>query len=496
MSSVLARAVALDPVDKVTLDRLESRLRDDLLHAQDDLDGRDFAVVVTLDGDDFTGCEQVYELLHHWLDARYLRGTAFGAEHESHLRSPWCRRHHEAVPPRGTIGIWLRSWATTIVTQRTLEHIDDAERDRRIQDVRDNEAALAGDGVFFVKLWITMPPDLLAKRLKQAKKGDSWRVQVEDELAVKQSAEFREHAEVVLTGTDAPGAPWHLIDGRDANARDVAVAQIIARLIRARLDMPKSTDEQRPPMRVTTNPQTMLDALEQPDPLADEDYDKKIEKLWKKVSKLTREAHARGIATVLVFEGKDAAGKGGAIRRVTHAIDAPKYTVFPIGAPDARERSRPWLWRFWLRLPDPGRVAIFDRSWYGRVLVERVEGYATREDWNRAYAEIVAFERQIAHTGAVLAKFWLHVSDEEQARRFRDRETTSFKRQKIGPEDWRNRDRAHDYELAAVEMFERTGEIAPWHVIPADDKASARSSVLLHLIAALEARLSRDDDES
>lgn len=495
MSTILSRSTQLSPVDKDTLERLEPRLRDDLLHAQDDLAGRDFAVVVTLDGDDFTGCEAVYELLHHWLDARFLRGSAFPPEHEAASRPPWCRRHHEALPPRGAIGLWLRSWATAIVTQRTLEHIDDVARDRRIADVRDNEAALANDGVCFIKLWITVPAELLEKRLRQAKKGDAWRVQSEDELAAKRSEEFRAHAEAMLAGTDSPNAPWHVIDGSDANARDVAVAELVARLMRARLDAPTTAPDTAGPARATHDPRTILDSIEQPVEMADEDYDKRVEKLWRKVSRLTREAHARRIATVLVFEGKDAAGKGGAIRRVTRAIDAPKYTVFPIGAPDARERSRPWLWRFWHRLPDPGRVAIFDRSWYGRVLVERVEGFASADAWSRAYGEILAFERQIADAGAVLVKYWLHVSDEEQARRFHEREITSFKRRKIGPEDWRNRERMHDYELAAVDMFERTSAVAPWHVIPADDKRSARLCVLRHLIAALEARLAEDDDE-
>ncbi|MGE0144753.1 MAG: hypothetical protein AB7I19_15305, partial [Planctomycetota bacterium] len=243
MSTILSRSTQLSPVDKDTLERLEPRLRDDLLHAQDDLAGRDFAVVVTLDGDDFTGCEAVYELLHHWLDARFLRGSAFPPEHEAASRPPWCRRHHEALPPRGAIGLWLRSWATAIVTQRTLEHIDDVARDRRIADVRDNEAALANDGVCFIKLWITVPAELLEKRLRQAKKGDAWRVQSEDELAAKRSEEFRAHAEAMLAGTDSPNAPWHVIDGSDANARDVAVAELVARLMRARLDAPTTAPD-------------------------------------------------------------------------------------------------------------------------------------------------------------------------------------------------------------------------------------------------------------
>ncbi len=490
MSRVFARMREATPVKKEKLAQLEPQLRDDLLHAQDDLVGRDFPVIVTLDGDDFTGCEDVFEILHAWFDARYLRSEAFGPATDDDRARPWLFRFWKVLPPRGTVGIWLRSWATSIVTARVAGKLDDAELERRIEEARRTEEMLVADGALLIKIWLRVPKKTLKKRLAEAREADAWRSQTEDEAVLENWDECQEVAGRVVDGTDGKHAPWLVIDGAQARARTVAVARAIAQVMRARLDLPSAAVVQEPPPeRLAADPVTMLDRVEQPEPLDEEDYERVLERWQGKLSRLHREAFARGVGSVFVFEGQDAAGKGGAIRRVTRALDAPKYKVFPIGAPDERERSRHWLWRFWHRLPRAGSVAIFDRSWYGRVLVERVEGFATRAAWRRALREIEDFEAQIVGRGCVLAKFWLHVSPREQLRRFQERATMSFKRYKLGPDDWRNRERAHDYEAAAVEMFDATRSVAPWHVIPSDDKRSARIDILKRTCAALEARL-------
>jgi polyphosphate kinase 2 (PPK2 family) len=175
----------------------------------------------------------------------------------------------------------------------------------------------------------------------------------------------------------------------------------------------------------------------------------------------------------------DAAGKGGAIRRITAGIDARQYQVIPIAAPTEEERAQPYLWRFWRHIPRLGRFVLFDRSWFGRVLVERVEGFATEDAWSRAYREINEFEEQLSTNGIIICKFWLAVTKEEQMKRFKEREATERKRYKITPEDWRNRKKWDDYIVAASDMIDRTSTAyAPWTVVEANDKYSARIKVL------------------
>jgi polyphosphate kinase 2 (PPK2 family) len=203
-----------------------------------------------------------------------------------------------------------------------------------------------------------------------------------------------------------------------------------------------------------------------------------------------------GRSVVVVFEGWDAAGKGGAIRRITQSLDARFYQVISIAAPTDEEKARPYLWRFWRRLPAPGHASLFDRSWYGRVLVERVEGFCEADDWRRAFGEINAFEEQLVLAGTVVAKFWLHISPEEQLRRFEARKQTGYKRHKITPEDWRNRDKWPLYESAACEMIAQTStEIAPWTLVEAENKEHARLKVIRALCDRIERVLDVDGDE-
>ncbi len=193
---------------------------------------------------------------------------------------------------------------------------------------------------------------------------------------------------------------------------------------------------------------------------------------------------------VLVFEGNDAAGKGGSVRRIIQALDARSYRVIPVAAPTEEERDQPYLWRFWRNLPRKGRFAIFDRSWYGRVLVERVEGFCSQADWMRAYGEINDFEEQMVRHRTVVVKLWLSISKDEQLKRFEEREKIGFKRFKITDEDWRNREKWDEYEMAVCDMIDRTSsEIAPWTLVEANDKYFARVKVLETLCERIEVAL-------
>jgi polyphosphate kinase 2 (PPK2 family) len=221
-----------------------------------------------------------------------------------------------------------------------------------------------------------------------------------------------------------------------------------------------------------------------------EAYEKRIEKFQRRLALATRHPGFRERNVVCVFEGMDAAGKGGAIRRITAALDARLYHTIPIAAPTDEERAQPYLWRFWRHVPRKGRITMYDRSWYGRVLVERIEGFCGEADWMRAFAEINEFEEQLARNGAVLVKYWLQISKEEQYKRFKEREKTRFKRFKITSEDWRNREKWDAYQLAAADMIERTNTPqAPWILVEANDKYHARVKVLSALVRAIEGAL-------
>jgi polyphosphate kinase 2 (PPK2 family) len=235
---------------------------------------------------------------------------------------------------------------------------------------------------------------------------------------------------------------------------------------------------------------TILETLDLSKSLGKKKYDGEMAELQGRLNLLSRKATPRQVSSVLVFEGWDAAGKGGAVRRITRALDARFYRIIPIAAPTDEEKAHHYLWRFWRHLPRAGRVTIFDRSWYGRVLVERVEGLAGEDEWMRAYAEINDFEEQLAEHGIVVLKFWLHISRDEQLKRFKEREKTSYKQYKITPEDYRNRERWEAYEAAVNDMVERTStEYAPWHLIEANDKYHARAKIVRIFCKALEKRL-------
>jgi polyphosphate kinase 2 (PPK2 family) len=231
----------------------------------------------------------------------------------------------------------------------------------------------------------------------------------------------------------------------------------------------------------------LLDTLQLDQEYSKKDYEPELEKLQGRLNLLTRHPDFNKHSIIAVFEGNDAAGKGGSVRRITAALDARQYTIIPIAAPTEEERSQPYLWRFWRHIPRKGRISIFDRSWYGRVLVERVEGFLREPEWMRAYSEINDFEEQLIENGAIVVKFWLAISQDEQLKRFKLREEIGFKRFKITEEDWRNRNKWDAYVHAVSDMVERTStDIAPWTLVEANNKYYARIKILKTLCEAIE----------
>jgi AMP-polyphosphate phosphotransferase len=345
-----------------------------------------------------------------------------------------------------------------------------------------------------VKIWLHLSRSAQKKRLKrlEADPLQRWRVSKEDWKLFKNYDKLRSLSELVLRRTDSGEAPWTIIESTDKRYRNLTVGRTMLNALRIRLEQMKAEPPRPQPKPVALTPPkvNIINQLDMTKALDEKAYKKELRQLEADLNQLTRQLHSEGRSLILVFEGADAAGKGGAIRRLTAAMDARDYRVISIAAPTDEERAHPYLWRFWRHLPRLGRVTIYDRSWYGRVLVERVEGFALPTEWQRAYAEINDFEEQLTEFGIILVKFWLTITPDEQLRRFKDREETPYKQYKITQEDWRNRARWDSYEAAACDMIERTSTgQAPWVLVEANNKEWARIKVLKAVVRCLKKEL-------
>lgn len=483
-------------VSKEDYAREEPRLREALLKAQYALLAKpDFPVIVLVGGMDGGGKGETVNKLHEWMDPRHIRTAAFGEPTEEERQRPPMWRFWRALPGKGHIGMLFGSWYTEPIAARVDHGLGEKAFLREIEEIRHFERMLVAEGALILKFWFHLSKKGQKKRIAelQADPLTRWKVTPRDLAHLKTYDRFRKTAEVMLRETSTGEAPWTIVDGADARFRTLTVGKALLEALNARLKnpAPPATEApaplQRPPVKGARN---VINSLDYGVKIADKEYSERLAELQGRIAVLMRKKKFKQHSLVLAFEGSDAAGKGGAIRRVTAAMDSRTYSVVPIAAPTEEERAQPYLWRFWRRIPGHGRAVIFDRSWYGRVLVERVEGFAAVPDWMRAYHEINQFEAQLSGAGAIVLKFWLAITKEEQLKRFKAREKVEFKRFKITEEDWRNRKKWGDYELAVCDMVERTStEVAPWRLIPANDKQYARIEVLKAICGAMEQRL-------
>ncbi len=480
-------------VDDKTYAKKAPKLRAALLDAQYTLlEKKTFPVVVLINGVDGAGKGETVNLLNEWMDPRHVRTTAFGPPTEDEEARPHMWRYWMSLPPRGRIGVLFGSWYTYPIVEKVMGTMSRAELDQDIEELVRFERMLAAEGALLVKFWFHLSKKAQKRRLEEleAQKRTRWRVTKQDWKNFERYDAFRDVSERVLRLTDRENAPWHVVEGADPNYRALTVATILHDSIKKRLAEGKPPVTRPAPRAAPVDNLHILRSLKFEERLGKEKFVGLLEKEQRRLNGLSRHPRFRKRAAVLVFEGGDAAGKGGAIRRITGALDARQYHVIPIAAPTEEERAQPYLWRFWRHMPRRGGFTVFDRSWYGRVLVERVEKFAHEEDWMRAYSEINDFEEQLHDHGIIVVKYWLAVTKEEQLRRFKDREKTKFKRFKITAEDWRNRDKWDAYEEAACDMIDRTStDISRWHLIEADDKHLARINVLRRLSEALEKAL-------
>ncbi len=482
-------------IAKERFEREVPELRHDLLTAQYELvKSRAFSTVILIGGVDGAGKGETLNLINEWMDPRHIQTNAIRPVTDDDLEGrPRMWRFWRALPPRGRIAVFVGSWYSRPFIRRVNGDLKRAKFDRELEQVLRFEQMLTDEGVLLLKFWLHLSRKQQKKRFEklEKKKATAWRVTDTDWKHLEMYDQFQSVAQHMLRETSTGNAPWLVVEGRDERYRSLTVGKTILESMQRRLEAPRERRVTRAPAIVPAiDGVSILDRLDLERSVDKKQYADELGEVQGRLNALTRHKRFGDISVVAAFEGCDAAGKGGAIRRVTQALDAKKYDVIPIAAPTDEERSRPYLWRFWRHLPERGRIAIFDRSWYGRVLVERIEKYCGETDWMRAYGEINDFEEQLIDNRTVVVKFWLQISQEEQLRRFQERETTPFKQHKITDEDWRNREKWDAYNIAVCEMIDRTStERAPWTLIPANDKYYARLAVLRTLIDAIESAL-------
>jgi polyphosphate:AMP phosphotransferase len=459
-------------------------LREALIQLQVELQTASFPVLLVIAGDDASGKGEVVNLLNGWLDPRGVETFAFHDLSDEERERPEMWRYWRSLPPRGRMAIYAGGWHSVALAEDPRNSRELMRFDETLDHLAQFESVLAEDGALIVKVWLRLSRDAQRDRLHELEDDadTAWRVSPEDWKNHRDYDRRSRLAERMRKATHRPHAPWQVVDATDPRGRNLAVADLLLARFHAHLRTHRPRAAQVRPGRVASlRPAGLrrLRALPLDQYLSETAYEAKRDKWLGRLNQAVRAAAQQGRSIVWVFEGWDAAGKGGAIRRLTSAIDARDYRVIPIAKPTDEEKSHHYLWRFWRHVPRAGRVTIYDRSWYGRVLVERLEGFCSTADWRRAYGELNEFEAQLTEHGIIVLKFWLHLSKAEQLRRFRHREETAYKRHKINSEDWRNRRKWEAYEVAVGDMLALTDRAdAPWHLVPADNKRFARLEIL------------------
>jgi AMP-polyphosphate phosphotransferase len=467
------------------------KLREALLEAQYELrDAARFPVIILFGGVQGAGRSETVNTLHTWMDPRLITAHAFREPREDERVQPRLYRFWRALPMKGRIGIMFGSWYTDPLEDKVEGRTRRHDLDAALEEIVRFERMLVNEGALILKFWMHLSKADEKQRLKALENDPltRWRVTHDDWRRFRAYGKYKRWSEAVLRSTSRSEAPWIIVEGEDREYRELTVGRALLEAMRARLagDPARASAPETPVIPPPVDGLRQLDQVELGCRMPRAKYEDELVRLQAELGKLTRYDSFGKRRVVLAFEGPDAAGKGGTIRRITAALDARMYRVIPIAAPSEEERAQPYLWRFWQKLPEPGSFAIFDRSWYGRVLVERVEGLCSEYDWQRAYAEINDFESQLVDSGVLLLKFWLAISKEEQLVRFKERERTGFKRYKITREDYRNRKKWDAYTLAANDVFDRTStDEAPWTLVSAEDKHHARITVLRTVVEAL-----------
>jgi len=460
-------------------------LRAELLKTQFELQKKNIPLLIIIAGVEGAGKGEVINRLNSWMDTRFIETNVFQNETDDEKNRPYYWRFWRKFPHAGQIGVFFGSWYTAPIKNLVFDKISPAEFDAEMNRIKSIEQMLEAGGKLIAKFWLHIPEKKQKKRFKKLEEDErtEWRVSDYDWRYHDNFDKFIYASKRAIRQTDTSIAPWNIIDASQRRYRDIAFMEILLQKMKAALNKNGFKNGNKAPetpeLHEVAQANNILDQVDMTPELSKDEYKEIYEELSLEIEYLAWQCYQQKISNVIVFEGWDAAGKGGIIRRLVPTLDAKIYRVIQIAAPTRIEKSYHYLWRFWQHIPKDGRITIYDRSWYGRILVERVEGFAAEEEWSRSYHEINEFEQQLHDHGTVINKFWLHISSEEQLYRFKQREKIEYKKHKITDDDWRNRDKRPAYKQAVHDMIAKTStEYAPWHIIPANSKNYARITVL------------------
>ncbi|MBR2122452.1 MAG: polyphosphate:AMP phosphotransferase [Lachnospiraceae bacterium] len=415
------------------------------------------------------------------IDPRFFKVRTTTAPTEEEKRYPFLYRYLKDIPEAGKFTFFDSYWMDEITAGRVKKELSDDEYKKRVDSINRTERSLTDNGYLVMKFFFHISKKEQRSRLDELNdsKNTSWRVSKEDYVQNRHYSEYLDVYEQYLSDTDRSSAPWYIID---AKSRKWALLQVLQYLNQG-IETALKNHSLAVPILQNTFPLKKVPKLSEisldDKTVSDEEYKKELDRLQNELSVLHNEIYRRRIPVIIAYEGWDAAGKGGNIKRITSALDPRGFEVHPIASPEPHEKARHFLWRFWTRLPKDGHIAIFDRTWYGRVMVERLEGFCSENDWQRAYNEMNEFEKELHDWGAVVIKFWVQIDNKTQLERFTDRQNTPEKQWKITDEDWRNREKWDLYEQAVNEMIQKTSTaFAPWYVLESNDKKYARIKAL------------------
>ena len=488
----------LKEVEALTADAKEAgaelkQLRSLLAAQQQPLRDAKLPVLVLVEGWAAAGKGSLIGELMRELDPRFYNVVSPAVIPEREIRYPFMYPYASAIPENGKIVFMDSGWMEATVRKFLHREITPGEYRRRIRAANEFERQLRDGGYLVLKIFLHISKGEQLKRLSTLKghADTEWRATEEDLWQHREYKRFVTAYEDFMEKTQLAG-DWHVLNAKNRKvaARDTLklLTGMIDEGIRAGRYIGEPFEEEFPLIEMPK-----LKDVDLSPAMPDDKYDKKLKKLQARLSELHNILYRKKIPVILCYEGWDAAGKGGNIRRVASPLDPRGFDVQPIASPLPHELNRQYLWRFWTRLPRSGHICIFDRTWYGRVMVERLEGFCKEKDWQRAYNEINEFERQLTDWGAVVIKFWIHIDKDTQLARFTDRQNTPEKQWKITDEDWRNREKWDQYEGAVDEMLQKTStENAPWYIIESNDKQYARIRTLKIIVKALEKAIEDD----
>ena len=427
------------------------------------------------------------------IDPRFFKVATMDVPTEEERRKPFLYRYFVKIPEKGKFVFLDSGWMDEIVKECLHDNPGEKEYKKKIESVKRFERQLTDNGYLVLKFFFQISQKEQKKRIDVLKedKNTKWRVSENDDWQNKHYDKCLHVFDRYLNDTNAPADPWYLIDAKNKKWAELQVLETMISGIETAL----KNSNLAVPLLQSVFPLEKIPRLSEiplDKEIEEEEYRKELKELQEKLSRLHNKLYRQKIPVIIAYEGWDAAGKGGNIKRITGALDPRGFEVHPIASPEPHEKARHYLWRFWNRLPKTGHIAIFDRTWYGRVMVERLEGFCNENEWQRAYNEINEFEKELSDWGAVIIKFWVQIDKDTQLARFTDRQNTPEKQWKITDEDWRNREKWDLYEVAVDEMLQKTNTTyAPWHVLESNDKKYARIKALKIVIHAIEKALEK-----